>query len=55
VGDRLYHDDHGYGAVVEIHETDEDGPVIRARFDTGREKQFLSVYQSGGFTKIKED
>jgi DNA helicase-2/ATP-dependent DNA helicase PcrA len=55
VGDRLYHDDHGYGAVIEIRETDEDGPVVRAHFDTGKETQFLSVYQSGNFIKVKED
>jgi DNA helicase-2/ATP-dependent DNA helicase PcrA len=55
VGDRLYHDDHGYGAVIEIRETDEDGPVVRVHFDTGKELQFLSVCQSGRFSKIRED
>jgi DNA helicase-2/ATP-dependent DNA helicase PcrA len=53
-GDRLFHDDHGYGAVVEIRESDE-GPVIRARFETGKELRFLSQYQSSRFEKIGKD
>ena len=52
--DRLFHDDEGYGAVMDITET-EDGPVIKVRFDNGREKHFLSLYQSGNFTKIGND
>jgi DNA helicase-2/ATP-dependent DNA helicase PcrA len=55
VGDRLFHDDHGYGAVIEIRETEEDGPVVRAHFDTGKELRFLSACQSGRFTKIGDD
>ncbi|MDR1411483.1 MAG: ATP-dependent helicase [Spirochaetaceae bacterium] len=55
VGDRIFHDDHGYGAVIEIRESGEDGPVIRARFDTGKELRFLSACQSGRFTKIGDD
>ncbi|MDR2052629.1 MAG: ATP-dependent helicase [Treponema sp.] len=55
VGDRLFHDDHGYGAVTEIRETEEDGPVVRVHFDTGKELRFLSVCQSGRFTKIGDD
>jgi DNA helicase-2/ATP-dependent DNA helicase PcrA len=52
-GDRLFHDDHGYGEVIGISEGDE-GPVIKVRFDNGHEKRFLSLYQSGNFTKIRE-
>jgi DNA helicase-2/ATP-dependent DNA helicase PcrA len=55
VGERLFHDDHGYGAVIEIRESEEDGPVIRVRFDTGKELRFLSACQSGRFTKIGDD
>jgi DNA helicase-2/ATP-dependent DNA helicase PcrA len=55
LGERLFHDDHGYGAVIEIRETEEDGPVIRARFDTGKELRFLSASQSRRFTKIGDD
>jgi DNA helicase-2/ATP-dependent DNA helicase PcrA len=53
-GERLFHDDHGYGAVVEIRESDE-GPVIRVRFDTGKELRFLSGTQDRRFTRIAED
>jgi DNA helicase-2/ATP-dependent DNA helicase PcrA len=51
VGNRVYHDDQGYGAVGDITEG-EDGPVVLVRFDNGRERRFLSSYQSGSFTKI---
>jgi DNA helicase-2/ATP-dependent DNA helicase PcrA len=54
VGERVFHDDHGYGAVAEIRES-EDGPVIRVRFETGGEVRFLSSHQSSRFTKIGED
>jgi DNA helicase-2/ATP-dependent DNA helicase PcrA len=54
LGDRVFHDDQGYGAVTEIRETDE-GPVIRVGFDTGKELRFLSRYQSSGYTKISND
>jgi DNA helicase-2/ATP-dependent DNA helicase PcrA len=54
VGDRLFHDDHGYGAVAEIRETG-DGPVIRVKFETGHEVRFLSTHQSSRFTKIGND
>ncbi|MDR2516946.1 MAG: ATP-dependent helicase [Spirochaetaceae bacterium] len=53
-GERLYHDDYGYGAIIRIDES-EDGPVISARFDTGKEIRFLSESQSRRFTKIGED
>jgi DNA helicase-2/ATP-dependent DNA helicase PcrA len=53
LGDRIFHDDHGYGAVVEIREG-EDGPLIRVRFETGHEKRFASAFQSAAFTKIGE-
>jgi DNA helicase-2/ATP-dependent DNA helicase PcrA len=53
-GDRVFHDDQGYGAVADIAEG-EDGPVIRVRFDNGHETRFLSLYQGGAFTKIGTD
>jgi DNA helicase-2/ATP-dependent DNA helicase PcrA len=53
LGERVFHDDHGYGAVTEIREG-EDGPVIRVRFETGHETRFLSRRQSSGFIKIGE-
>jgi DNA helicase-2/ATP-dependent DNA helicase PcrA len=54
VGERVYHDDHGYGGVMEIRES-EDGPVIRVRFETGHETRFLSSHQSSRFSKIGDD
>jgi DNA helicase-2/ATP-dependent DNA helicase PcrA len=54
VGDRVYHDDHGYGGVMEIRES-EDGPVIRVRYETGHETRFLSSHQSSQFIKIGDD
>ncbi|GHU80176.1 hypothetical protein FACS189462_5930 [Spirochaetia bacterium] len=53
-GDRLYHDDHGYGAVVEVRNS-EEGPVVRVQFETGKELRFLSLHQGSRFTKIGSD
>jgi DNA helicase-2/ATP-dependent DNA helicase PcrA len=54
VGDRLFHDDHGYGAVIGLQET-EDGSIVKAQFDTGHETRFLSQSQSSRFLKIKDE
>jgi DNA helicase-2/ATP-dependent DNA helicase PcrA len=54
VGNRVFHDDHGYGAVTEIRESDE-GPVVRVQFETGKELRFLSLHQSSRFVKIGSD
>ncbi|MDR1030930.1 MAG: ATP-dependent helicase [Treponema sp.] len=54
VGSRLFHDDQGYGSVVEVQET-EEGPLIRVFFDTGKEMRFLSLKQSKRITQIYED
>ena len=53
-GQRLFHDDYGYGAVVEVRGS-EDGPVVCARFDTGGETRFLSECQGSAFEKIGND
>jgi DNA helicase-2/ATP-dependent DNA helicase PcrA len=54
VGNRVFHDDHGYGAVTEIREG-EEGPVIRVQFETGKDLHFLSLRQSSRFVKINND
>jgi DNA helicase-2/ATP-dependent DNA helicase PcrA len=54
IGSRLFHDDHGYGAVIGIRDS-EEGPVVQVRFDTGKELRFLSLYQSSRFTKIGDE
>jgi DNA helicase-2/ATP-dependent DNA helicase PcrA len=53
-GDRLYHDDYGYGAVVEVRDS-EEGPVVRAQFETGKDIRFLSRHQGSRFTRIGDD
>ena len=53
-GDRLFHDDYGYGAVADVRDS-EDGPVVRVRFETGRELRFLGEAQSFAFVKISQD
>ncbi|MDR0504125.1 MAG: ATP-dependent helicase [Treponema sp.] len=53
-GQRLFHDDHGYGAVMEVKDS-EDGPIVRVRFDSGQEKRFLSEYQGRSYEKIGDD
>lgn len=54
LGGRLFHDDYGYGAVTSIRET-EEGPLVSARFETGKEVTFVSRYQSERFMRIQED
>jgi DNA helicase-2/ATP-dependent DNA helicase PcrA len=53
-GDRLFHDDYGYGAVAEVRDS-EDGPVVRVCFENGRELRFLSGQQGSNFVKIGQD
>ncbi|MDR2159264.1 MAG: ATP-dependent helicase [Treponema sp.] len=53
-GDRLYHDDYGYGAVVEVRDS-EEGPVVRARFETGKDIRFLGRHQGSQFIRIGDD
>ncbi|MDR2402817.1 MAG: ATP-dependent helicase [Spirochaetaceae bacterium] len=53
-GDRLFHDDHGYGWVTEIQEG-EEGPLVQVCFETGRELRFLSRHQSSRFMKVGDD
>jgi DNA helicase-2/ATP-dependent DNA helicase PcrA len=53
-GDRLYHDDYGYGGVMRVRESDE-GPVVEVFFESGKELRFLSRHQGSAFTKIGND
>ncbi|MDR3247538.1 MAG: ATP-dependent helicase, partial [Treponema sp.] len=50
-GDRIYHDDYGYGGVLRVRES-EDGPVVEVLFETGKELRFLSQSQGKAFTRI---
>jgi len=53
-GQRLFHEDHGYGAVMEIKDSD-DGPIVLVRFDSGQEKRFLSDIQGRAYEKVEDD
>jgi DNA helicase-2/ATP-dependent DNA helicase PcrA len=53
-GQRLFHDDYGYGAVVKVEDSD-DGPVVRVQFETGKETRFLSEHQGSAYVKIGDD
>jgi DNA helicase-2/ATP-dependent DNA helicase PcrA len=53
-GQRLFHENHGYGAVMEVKDSD-DGPIVRVRFDNGEETRFLSEYQGKAFEKMGDD
>ena len=54
LGDKVYHDDHGYGSVMQIMDTDDDS-IIKVVFETAYELRFSSNEQSSHFMKIKED
>jgi len=53
IGQRLFHEDHGYGAVVGIKDS-EDGSVVHVRFDSGQDKRFLSEIQGRAYEKIDD-
>ncbi|MDR0495206.1 MAG: ATP-dependent helicase [Treponema sp.] len=53
-GQRLFHDDYGYGSVLDLKDSG-DGPVVRVQFETGKELRFLSEHQSSAFVKIGDD
>ena len=53
-GQRVFNDNYGYGAVMEVKDS-EDGPVVRVCFDNGHEKRFLSELQGRAFEKIGDD
>jgi len=53
-GQRLFHDDHGYGAVLKVEDSD-NGPIVWVRFETGKELRFLSEHQNAAFVKIGDD
>jgi DNA helicase-2/ATP-dependent DNA helicase PcrA len=53
-GERVFHDDYGYGAVTEVRDS-EDGPVVKVCFETGKELRFLSECQGTAFVKVEQD
>jgi DNA helicase-2/ATP-dependent DNA helicase PcrA len=53
-GDRVYHDDYGYGGVAAVRES-EDGPVVELLFESGKTLRFLSSSQGRSITRIGKD
>ena len=53
-GQKLFHDNHGYGYVTEVRDSD-DGPIVGVRFETGKTVQFLSEHQGSALEKIGDD
>jgi DNA helicase-2/ATP-dependent DNA helicase PcrA len=53
-GQKLFHDDYGYGAVMKVDDSD-NGPIVLVQFETGKEMRFLSEHQSSAFVKIGDD
>jgi len=53
-GQRLFHESHGLGAVMLVKDS-EDGPIVRVRFDSGKEKLFLSEIQGGAYEKVSDE
>jgi len=53
-GQRLFHENYGYGAVMDVKDS-EDGPIVHVCFDNGKETRFLSEYQGRAFEKVSED
>ncbi len=54
VGGRVFHDDYGYGQILSVRESGE-GPVVVARFESGRDFRFLPRYQSNSFMRIGDE
>ena len=54
LGDRVFHDDQGYGIISQIKEMDE-GSQIRVIFENSHQMDFISQKQSFNFTKIRDD
>ena len=53
-GQRIFNDDHGHGAVMDIKDS-EDGPVVYVHFENGQKKCFLPEYQGRAYEKIGDD
>jgi DNA helicase-2/ATP-dependent DNA helicase PcrA len=53
-GDRVYHDDYGYGGVTAVRES-EDGPVVELLFESGKTLRFLSSSQGRSLIKLGKE
>jgi DNA helicase-2/ATP-dependent DNA helicase PcrA len=53
-GQRLFHEDYGYGAVMGVRDSD-DGPIVHVCFENGKETRFLSEIQGKAYEKMGDD
>jgi len=53
-GERLFNENYGCGAVMDVKES-EDGPVVHVRFDNGLDKRFLPEHQGRSYEKVNND
>ena len=53
-GERLFNENYGYGAVMDVKDS-EDGPIVHVRFDNGFDKRFLSEHQGRAYEKTGND
>jgi DNA helicase-2/ATP-dependent DNA helicase PcrA len=52
-GVKVFHDDYGYGVIVQARENSEEF-VIEVQFENGGRKKFLPQYQAKSLTIIKD-
>ena len=52
-GARLYHDDYGYGQIIDSHYADGEY-IITVMFETGGKKKFIPKYQANSLMIVKE-
>lgn len=52
-GVRLFHDDYGYGSIIETDAEDEEY-VVSVQFETGEVKRFIPKYQASKLLIIKD-
>ena len=52
-GEKIYHDDYGYGAIIKADASSGE-LVVNIQFETGLIKRFMPEYQSNDMTIIKD-
>ena len=45
-GTAVYHDDYGSGVVTAVKPTENSGPLVVVRFETGKEARFFPAFTS---------
>ena len=52
-GTKLYHDDYGYGQVIDCHMSDGEC-ICLVKFESGQSKKFLPQYQGKSLMIVKD-